>query len=72
MKKLNYLSVLAVSSMLMLSACKKEECHECHYDDTNGDEVELGEKCGDEIKDLEANGYIISGTTYTVHCGEEH
>ncbi|MBT6438995.1 MAG: hypothetical protein HOB26_10005 [Flavobacteriales bacterium] len=72
MKKLNYLSVLALSTTLMFSACKKEECYECHYDDANGDEVELGEKCGDEIGDLETSGHTTGGVTYTVHCGEEH
>ena len=50
------------------SCKKKEECHECHYDDANGNEVELGEKCGEELENLEANGYTIGGVTYEVHC----
>lgn len=72
MKIKSFLAVAAIASLAILSACNKEECHECHYDDANGDEVEIGEKCGDEIEDLEANGYEKDGVTYTVHCGEEH
>ena len=51
-----------------VSSCKK--CHECHYDN-NGAEIELGEYCGDELEQLEANGYAdTSGNVYTVHCHE--
>lgn len=50
-------------------SCKKDECKECHYDGPNG-EVELGEKCGDDIETLEEEGYEENGTTYEVHCGE--
>lgn len=56
---------------LSFSSCKKDECAECHYDGPNG-EVELGQKCNDEIEDLEKNGYKKDGQTYTVHCGEGH
>lgn len=52
-------------------SCKKDECKECHYDGPSG-EVDLGEKCGDDITNLEANGHTENGTTYTVHCGEGH
>ena len=57
-----------------LSSCDK--CHECHYDTPAG-EVELeGEYCGEDLEELEANGYVIpgdtTGTVYTVHCGEDH
>ena len=68
MKKVIYLAVFA---MVSLSSCKKDECKECHYDGPNG-EVELGEKCGDDIEDLEASGHTVDGQTYTVHCGEGH
>lgn len=67
MKKL-ILSFAIIGSVAMIS-CTKDECHECHYDGPNG-EVELGEKCGDELESLEANGYEDNGTTYTVHCHE--
>ena len=52
------------------SCKKKEECHECHYDDANGAEVDLGEKCGAELEELEANGYDDNGTKREVHCHE--
>lgn len=64
-------SLALFSSIVVLSSCKKEECKVCHYD-KNGGEIELGEKCGDDITNLEANGYTEGGVTYTVHCGEEH
>ena len=49
------------------SACKKNKCEECHYD-KDGAEIELGEKCGDEMEALEANGYTDTTGTYVVHC----
>ena len=50
--------------------CNKNKCSECHYEDANNAEVELGEYCGDDREDLEANGYSDGTTTYEVHCGE--
>ncbi|MBM3164427.1 MAG: hypothetical protein FJZ80_03095 [Bacteroidetes bacterium] len=49
-------------------SCKKNKCADCHYD-KDGAEIEIGEKCGDEIEELEANGYTDSTGTYVVHCG---
>jgi len=49
------------------SACKKNKCEECHYD-KDGAEIELGEKCGDEMEALEVNGYTDTTGTYVVHC----
>jgi hypothetical protein len=57
------LGLMAVS----FSACKKNKCEECHYD-KDGAEIELGEKCGDEMEALEANGYTDTTDTYVVHC----
>jgi len=54
--------------LLAFASCKKSECHECHYDDASGAEVELGEYCDDELESLEANGYNDNGTIRTVHC----
>ncbi len=68
MKKLQ---IIAVFAGLAFFSCKKEECAQCHYD-KNGGEVDLGEKCGDDITTLEANGYEENGVTYTVHCGDGH
>lgn len=71
MKKVNYLLGLLFVGALGFSSCKKEVCHECHYDGDNG-EVELGEFCGDDLENLEASGYTKDGINYEVHCGEEH
>jgi hypothetical protein len=50
------------------SACKRNECHDCHYD-KNGAEVEMGEYCGKDLENLEAQGtYTDSTGTYEVHC----
>ncbi len=54
---------------IALAACNKEECSECHYD-KNGAEIELGERCGDDLENLEASGYEENGTVYEVHCHE--
>ena len=62
--------VVASISMLAFASCKKDECHECHYEDASGNEVELGEKCGSELEDLEASGYNVGGVNYVVHCHE--
>lgn len=69
--KMNMFGKMIVGATIILAAasCKKEECHECHYE-MNGSEVELGEKCGDDLKSLEASGYTVNGTVYDVHCHE--
>lgn len=60
------IGIVAIGSI----SCTKEECHECHYDGPNG-EVELGEKCDNELEDIEASGYTATdGVTYEVHCHE--
>ena len=70
MKKVNViLGMTALVAMVAFSSCKKDECHECHYDGPSG-EVELGERCGDELEDLEASGYNLDGQNYVVHCNE--
>lgn len=69
--KINSFGALVAGAVitLVLASCKKEECHECHYE-YNGQEVELGERCGDDLKNLEASGYAVDGTVYDVHCHE--
>ena len=69
MKKSISLFALALVASSFLSACKKNQCTECHYE-KNGLEVELGEKCGDDIETLESSGYNDNGTVYEVHCHE--
>ncbi len=60
---------IAVLGTISFASCKK--CEECHYDDASGNEVQLGELCGDELKNAEENGYTVGDTTVTLHC-EEH
>lgn len=52
-----------------LTSCKK--CEGCHYDGADGNEVEMGEYCDQELEDLEKAGTTeVDGQTYVVHCGE--
>lgn len=68
MKKVRLtIGIAAVAVTALTTSCKK--CHECHYDGPDG-EVELGEKCGDDLEALEDNGYTVDGTVYEVHCHE--
>ena len=60
---------VAVLSFAALVSCKKNKCHECHYD-KNGSQIELGEKCGDELEQLESGGFSVNDTIYEVHCHE--
>lgn len=69
MKKTIIITALLLAGLTF--SCKKNDCKECHYD-KDGGEIELGEKCGDDIETLEADGYTENGVTYTVHCGEDH
>lgn len=71
MKKVVLFSGLALCFLVTSSSCGKNKCHECHYDKA-GLTIDMGEYCGDDLKQLEALGtYTDSTGTYTVHC-EEH
>jgi len=64
------IKILGVGVVMALAvSCNKNKCYECHYDGPNG-EVEIGEKCGDDVKALEENGYTVDSVTYEAHCGE--
>ena len=67
MKK-TMLMLLSSAFVFSFVSCKKNQCADCHYD-KDGAEIEIGEKCGDEMESLEANGYTDSTGTYVVHCG---
>ena len=95
MKKMNLLTLTVLSTVLVFTSCSKDDdhvddCHECHValmmQDGSEHEHEIGEFCGDELENVEANGYTVvtefthMGTTYPVghifnasevHC-EEH
>lgn len=66
MKTKSILAIGALTFTVVFTSCKK--CEHCHYDDANGNEVEIGELCDDELKNAEANGYAIGDTTVTIHC----
>lgn len=68
MKKLVFKSAIAIAFASAIYSCKRDSCHECHYDDADGNEVPLGEKCGDELETLEANGYSDTTGNHVVHC----
>jgi hypothetical protein len=67
MKKLVVLSLFSLAFITF--SCKKNKCHDCHYE-KDGVEVEIGEKCGDDLENSEANGIVVDGVTYEVHCHE--
>lgn len=69
MKKVVFNLMKLIVVLTLLTSCKKNQCAECHYDKA-GTEIELGEKCGDDLENLEASGYNEGGTVYEVHCHE--
>ncbi len=64
--KILAIALIGASSLL---SCAKNKCAECHYD-YGSTQVELGEKCGDSLKEVEANGLMLNDTLYEVHCHE--
>jgi len=88
--------ILALFLSFFLISCEEDdhdhddECHECHVlcamDDGTNHEHEIGEFCGEDLHDLEENGYTlmsemtIKGVTYPAGhvfsasevCCEEH
>ncbi|MFT4600123.1 MAG: hypothetical protein ACI857_000293 [Arenicella sp.] len=66
MKKVGILAIIAIG--FAVQSCNK--CQDCHYD-MNGEEVEIGELCDEELENAEANGYSLQDTVVTIHC-EEH
>ncbi|MFM7667715.1 MAG: hypothetical protein ACKO7D_05950 [Bacteroidota bacterium] len=68
MKKSIFIFGTVVFLAATIQSCKKDECHDCHYDKA-GIEVEMGEYCGEALENLEAQGtYTDSTGTYEVHC----
>lgn len=65
--RLSFVAV-GVTVALFAASCNKQECAECHYDDGQGNEVELGERCGEDLEALEANGHTVDGVHYEAHC----
>lgn len=67
MKKVALLFVIFTATIV---SCKKEDCHECHYEDASNNEVELGNYCGSDLENIEKNGYSDGTNTFDVHCHE--
>lgn len=68
MKKKFLLVVLPIITLIV--SCKKNECHECHYETSQGTKVELGKYCGKDLENIEKNGISNSDGTFEVHCHE--
>ncbi len=66
MKKGLFVLGLAAISFV---ACKKDECHACHYE-LSEERIELGQKCGDDLKQAETAGMVVDGVKYDIHCHE--
>ncbi len=62
------IGVLVVVVAFVAASCEK--CHDCHYEGVDG-EVEIGNYCGDDLEAIEASGFTVGDSVYTVHC-EEH
>ncbi|MCH2235515.1 MAG: hypothetical protein MK078_14790 [Crocinitomicaceae bacterium] len=68
MKKLALAAV--VLGGLSLTSCNK--CRECHYDAPDGTFIDIGELCGEELRNAEKDGYSLGDTlTVEIHC-EDH
>jgi hypothetical protein len=67
MKKTALIISFKFITLFFLFSCGKNKCAECHYD-YGSTQIELGEKCGDDLKSLEANGFLVNDTLYEVHC----
>ena len=68
MKNVILKSTVFVAISIAMYSCKRDECHECHYDKA-GSTVEMGEYCGEALENLETTGsYTDTTGTYVVHC----
>ena len=67
--KIKMILPMAVVALFTMTSCE-HGCHECHYEDANNKEVELGEKCDEELEELEENGITVNNVNYEVHCHE--
>ena len=84
-------NLLLGSALAFMTSCSDDDgCANCHLVVMNADGSEtelldLEEQCGDDLHDLEENGYNFQDTVYVhtdgtiysldsleVHCGEEH
>ena len=72
-KLFTFKNLLLVSALAFMTSCSDDEtCAECHVV-VAGTEIELTEfeeYCGDELHDLEDNGYTFENTVYVDSHGD--
>ena len=71
MNKLRILSGIAVlTGVMALGSCVKDDdtCKVCHYNETDGSSVSLGQLCGNEYKTVESSGYVSGTGHHSVTC----
>lgn len=71
MNKLTILTgVFALTAVSILSSCSKNEddCKVCHYSESDGSTVSMGELCGDEYKTVQTSGFVTSTGHHPVTC----
>jgi len=90
-KVFTFKNLFLASALAFMTSCSDDDgCANCHLVVMNADGSEtelldLEEQCGDDLHDLEENGYNFTDTVYVhtdgmiysldsleVHCGEEH
>lgn len=65
-----YILPLVIGVLISLSSCKK--CKECYIDEgigtTNQKTTSLGEKCGDEIDQIDGKNYTGNDGPVRTYC----
>ena len=73
--KNQFLILLGLSVFMFVSCEKDDECHPCHIAFTEEDgsehEHDIGEFCGDDLNDVELNGYTVMGAAL-IHDGDTY
>jgi hypothetical protein len=63
-------SLLFASALFLFASCSKDECASCHLVVMNADGSEtelldLDEYCGDDLHEIEENGYVFNDTIFS-------
>ena len=82
--------LIVVAAGVLFSCTNDDGCHECHIAWVNSQnqevEVEIGEKCGTELSEIESEGYTLTSAVVVgmdtlnagyypaslIHCEEHH
>ena len=62
-------NLFCASALFLFASCSEDECASCHLVVVNssGSEIELldlNEYCGDELHEIEENGYVLNDTIF--------